>query len=1523
MSDLDESIPLTIKNFEDIVPDDLYLVGDAFLDKNGLIGHHINSANNFLSTGIKEIITNGFLINKTVINRRTNTEEDKSIERVEVIVKFTDVKILPPSTLMHSTGTETYLLPLVTSIKDKIYSGPLFISFTVEATAYLKNGDPIKRTASVSELKIAKIPIIKGSFLCHTSNMTREALMQMKEDPDDVGGYFIAKNDYAIDSTESTTFNQLKIYINEGYGKSRVRGDFLSKPGDGWQNSDMCILIFNTDDTFTLEISRDKLMEVKIPFYLLFRAMGWTNDKEIMDWIVYDYDSKANKNLLNSIIAAMNVKYGSKNYRDIYDQNDALREIVDLVPEENYKYLDLSNHPENYQNAIVDVLNTIDLHFLPHIGMTSEYRVDKMKFLALMIRKVFMVYLGYIPQTDRDSYRIKRVHAAGDNIAKTFKQIFNQTIAMPIKKQISKVFNSTTFSQVNLATMVKSAIYTEDFERLVVQTIVAGNKSNLKIKSRKVTNRLMAQLLHRKNMLNVIATMRQISSTSADSAKQSERAAEMRRVHMSALGYICVVHSPPEGEKVGINKQMAIFASIAPSSSSEVLKRIILEDKDVIKEETLSPTDIYKDNLAPVYVNGHLIAYTRDSIKLIDKYRKLRRQLKINPYTTIYWDNSQNEVLFFVDIGRMVRPLTIVYNNKRDPEIVKVEGEFYQGIAITKQDIAELYSKTKTIDHLIREQKVEFITPEEQQNILICPSLKKLYEEKNNDLKEYTHCDIPQAILGITALTAPFGNHNQATRITYQTSQAKQTCGYYVSNWPFRVDKEAFLQYINEMPLVKTAVNKYIFPNGNNLMVAFACYTGTNQEDSVLFNKSSVERGVFNGCKFDFEKTELDQKEELGIPNIGITEGIKDANYNKLSSEGVVPIGTRLKQNDVIIGKVTMIPKSQNIGSKYTYIDKSIVYKESEQAIIQNIIIDKNEDGAKFAKVGYRKIRPLAIGDKMCLTPDHDVLTSTGWRCISNLNKNDMIATLNSDRHKVEWHYVENINVYDIDEDIYSVTNDNIDIMTTMNHKFYYYYKGKYELQEASKLPEVYHLSTEFNIEYHDNTNFIYGSYCIPMQYWVEFVGYYILYGNIHNNSIVFNNANKISEVIARAWLTYSYNLSTNVITINDDIYEYLKNIPKNYLLYINTTLNKENSKILFNLVIKSDLNEPDLMQQLAMRAGYHLIYKNNKPIVEENLLHSVNKSDISIKKYKGKVYCPTVHNHIFMCRRNGKYCWTGNSSRAGQKGICAAQLNEADMLCTESGIRPDLVFNPFGIPSRMTCSQLIEALVSKVSAIKGGFCDGTIFKDIDIESYAQQLENYGYNRYGYERMINGFTGEYIDTLIFFGPVYYQRLQKFVADAEYSVRNALTDAITHQPLDGMASAGGLRIGEMESWVLESHGASMFIREKLFNHSDGYVEYICRCGKPAIVNNKEKIYKCKHCQDNADIVAIPTSWSSKLFCQEVQSCNVGIRRIPRPFSYEMNDNEFGEHSKFEEYSDETVKKLNIDDLIEDAGVENDY
>lgn len=380
-----------------IKPDDLYLVGDSLIDEKGLIGHHIESANNFYANGIKQIITEGFDIQKDIINKRQVTDEDKNIEYIHCEVKFTDVKIYPPTTLNYFIGKEVMLMPQVALLRDKTYSGPMFISCVVKATAYRKDGTTIEREDTVENFRAAKVPIIKNSIMCNTYGKTKEALMQMGEDPTDPGGYFIVKSEWAVDCTESTTFNQEKIYINEGYGKSRVRLDYISKPGDTYQNSDMIILVFNKDNTLTVEISRDKLMKVEIPFYLLFRAMGWSDDREMIDWIVFDFESEANKGVLNYVTQAINAKYGKNSHRDIYDQNEALKAIVDLVPRENFKYLELDEHPENYANAVADVLRIFDAYFLPHIGLNGNTRHNKLKFLALLIRKLLLVYLRHVP----------------------------------------------------------------------------------------------------------------------------------------------------------------------------------------------------------------------------------------------------------------------------------------------------------------------------------------------------------------------------------------------------------------------------------------------------------------------------------------------------------------------------------------------------------------------------------------------------------------------------------------------------------------------------------------------------------------------------------------------------------------------------------------------------------------------------------------------------------------------------------------------------------------------------------------------------------------------------------------------------------------------------------------------------------------------------------------------------------------------------------------------------------------------
>lgn len=92
-------------------------------------------------------------------------------------------------------------------------------------------------------------------------------------------------------------------------------------------------------------------------------------------------------------------------------------------------------------------------------------------------------------------------------------------------------------------------------------------------------------------------------------------------------------------------------------------------------------------------------------------------------------------------------------------------------------------------------------------------------------------------------------------------------------------------------------------------------------------------------------------------------------------------------------------------------------------------------------------------------------------------------------------------------------------------------------------------------------------------------------------------------------------------------------------------------------------------------------------------------------------------------------------------------------------------------------------------------------------------------------------------------------------------------------------------------VLSSHGSARFLAEKFFAHSDGYKEYVCRCGKTAAaVNINKGIYKCNYCKDNAEIIGIDSSWSSKLFVHELESMNVGVKRHPSQFSYDKQNSD---------------------------------
>jgi len=154
-------------------------------------------------------------------------------------------------------------------------------------------------------------------------------------------------------------------------------------------------------------------------------------------------------------------------------------------------------------------------------------------------------------------------------------------------------------------------------------------------------------------------------------------------------------------------------------------------------------------------------------------------------------------------------------------------------------------------------------------------------------------------------------------------------------------------------------------------------------------------------------------------------------------------------------------------------------------------------------------------------------------------------------------------------------------------------------------------------------------------------------------------------------------------------------------------------------------------------------------------------------------------------------------SSRHGQKGTIGNIIPECDMPYTDSGVKPDIIINPHAIPSRMTIGQLKETLLGKVLVELGLFGDGTSFGDLTIDTIRKELTKVGYESNGNELMYNGQTGEQIETSIFIGPVFYQRLKHMVRDKQHSRSIGPMVNLTRQPAEGRSRDGGLRFGEME------------------------------------------------------------------------------------------------------------------------------
>ena len=218
-------------------------------------------------------------------------------------------------------------------------------------------------------------------------------------------------------------------------------------------------------------------------------------------------------------------------------------------------------------------------------------------------------------------------------------------------------------------------------------------------------------------------------------------------------------------------------------------------------------------------------------------------------------------------------------------------------------------------------------------------------------------------------------------------------------------------------------------------------------------------------------------------------------------------------------------------------------------------------------------------------------------------------------------------------------------------------------------------------------------------------------------------------------------------------------------------------------------------------------------------------------------------------------------------------------MPTTADGLVPDLIINPHCIPSRMTIAQLKETVLGKVLLELGLFGDGTSFGEFAIKDICKELQKLGYQGHGNDILYNGMTGEQLESDIYIGPVFYQRLKHMVADKEHSRAIGPMVILTRQPAEGRSRDGGLRFGEMERDCMVSHGAARFTKDRIYHASDKYEVHTCKkCGMVVVFNNDKKIHMCRYCGNKTHFNRVKIPYSCKLLFQELVTMNIAPRVI---------------------------------------------
>ncbi|KAK4055460.1 DNA-dependent RNA polymerase II [Microbotryomycetes sp. JL201] len=944
------------------------VIASYFADKT-LVSQQVDSFNEFVNSTMQELVDEGQSLILDQKMQHTGKPGDVT-KRYEL--HFGQIYLSKP-THTEADGTVQPMFPNEARLRSLTYSAPLYIDMKKRVMIQdSEEVDPETGEMSWTEEKaedesgedekvyIGKVPIMLHSNFCILDELQEKDKYELSECPYDKGGYFIINgSEKVLIAQERMATNRVYVFAKSQPSPITHLAEIRSAVEKGGKTiSSMQVKLMRRTERQSGQTIKSSLPYIRtdIPIVVIFRALDIIPDRDILDHICYDpHDSELFEMLKPCLEDAFPIQS-----RDVALDFIGRRGTVNALTRDA---------------RVTYAQEILQKEMLPHVSMAQGQNTKKAYFFGYMVHRLLLAALERRELDDRDHFGAKRLDLAGPLLAALFRMLFRK-LTKDVYRHLQKCVE--TQKPFNLNAAVKSTTITNGLK----YSLATGNWGDQKKAMQAKAG--VSQVLNRYTFASTLSHLRRCNTPIGRDGK----IAKPRQLHNTHWGMVCPAETP-EGQACGLVKNLALMAYISVGSPSAPIVEF-LEEWGMENLEEFS-SDMSKGT--KVFVNGVWQGVHRDPAQLVDTIKRLRRMGDINYEVSVVRDVRERELRLFTDAGRVCRPLFIVEDQR-----LKLDKSHIARLSLDETD-PNAEDKMKWSD-LVENGIIEYLDAEEEETVMIAMTPEDLdnarqFQETGEvqpapedasatvrsvglNTHTWTHCEIhPSMILGICASIIPFPDHNQSPRNTYQSAMGKQAMGVFLTNYQVRMDTMANILYYPQKPLATTRSMEYLhfreLPAGQNAIVAILCYSGYNQEDSVIMNQSSIDRGLFRSLYYrsymDQEKRSgMLQVEEFERPTRDTTLRLKHGTYEKLENDGLVALGERVAGEDIIIGKTAPIPPdSEELGQRtknHSKRDVSTPLKSTENGIVDQVLVTTNSEGLKFVKIRVRSTRVPEIGDK-------------------------------------------------------------------------------------------------------------------------------------------------------------------------------------------------------------------------------------------------------------------------------------------------------------------------------------------------------------------------------------------------------------------------------------------------------------------------------------------------------------------------------------------------------------------------------